>query len=364
MSGKPLITANMVTVARLFGMPVLAWLVYQGETGWWWALVLGTIIGSTDFVDGYLARKYGPTVFGGLLDPIADKVLIAAWYLPLADPAVGILPAWPVAILFLREFLVTAMRSAFEQRDMAMKTSYLAKLKTWAQMQGLGVAMLMVMLESHRDIMSWLLGIGVVLPVLVTVPVYLIQKRIYWSALIMSALQAAVFGLYLVLPYQVMVLIVLLAIVTLTWISGADYLIVGLPRLRQAGDFGRADFVRIVGAIALPLSVIWCLVDAPAVPFFPLGGVLAIELAAGGLDNLLSHHRAASGAFAWAIRTLGSSLLLILAVVATMLGHGELAPALSMAALVVSLIGGVREFWRGRDYYLDARLRDKAAAAA
>jgi len=364
MSGKPLITANMVTVARLFAMPVLAWLVYQGETGWWWALVLGTIIGSTDFVDGYLARKYGPTVLGGLLDPIADKVLIAAWYLPLSDPAVGILPAWPVAILFLREFLVTAMRSAFEQRDLAMKTSYLAKLKTWTQMQGLGVAMLMVMLRNHRDIMSWLLGVGAVLPVLVAVPVYLIQKRVYRSALIMAGLQAVVFGLYLAVPYQVMVLIVLLAIVALTWISGADYLIVGLPRLKQAGDFGRADFVRIVGAIALPLSVSWCLVEAPAVPFFAVGGVLSIELAVGGLDNLMSHHRAASGAMAWASRTLGSSLLLILAVASTMLGEGELALPLSLGALVISLIGGVREFWRGRDFYLDARLRDKAAAAA
>ena len=360
MSGKPLITANMVTTARLVGMPILAWMVYQGETGWWWALILGNFIGSTDFVDGYLARKHGPTVLGGLLDPIADKVLIAAWYLPRADPQVGVLPAWPVAVLFLREFLVTAMRSAFEQRDLVMRTSYLGKLKTWSQMQGIGVMMLMVMLESHRDIMAWILGVGMVLPVLVTIPVYFIQKRVYWSALIMGALQGVVFGLYLVVHYQVMVLIVLIAIVALTWLSGADYLLGGFPKLKQAGDFAKADFVRILGAAALPITVIWCLIEAPTVWFLPIGGVLAIELAVGGLDNLLSHHRAASGAFAWASRTLGASLFLFLAVVATKLGYVSLANPLAMVGLVISLVGGAREFWRGSDYYLDARLRDKA----
>jgi cardiolipin synthase (CMP-forming) len=93
-------------------MPALCWLIYQGDL--WLALILGTLIGCTDFVDGYLARKHGPTVLGGLLDPIADKVFIAFVYLPLAD--LGTVPAWAVALMFVREFLVTALRSAYEQR--------------------------------------------------------------------------------------------------------------------------------------------------------------------------------------------------------------------------------------------------------
>ena len=83
-AGKPWITANQVTLARLIPMPLLSWLIYEGaEQGYtnnvymWSALIAGTLIGFTDWVDGQIARKYGPTVLGGLLDPIADKVFIA-----------------------------------------------------------------------------------------------------------------------------------------------------------------------------------------------------------------------------------------------------------------------------------------------
>ncbi|MBT8492604.1 MAG: CDP-alcohol phosphatidyltransferase family protein, partial [Deltaproteobacteria bacterium] len=353
MSSRPLISANAVTTARLLAMPFLAWVIYQGETGWWWALVVGTIIGCTDFVDGYLARKHGPTVLGGLLDPIADKVLIAAWYLPLSD--VGVLPAWPVAFLLLRETLVTAMRSAFEQRDLRMKTTYLAKVKTWVQMQGLGVAVLMVLLRDSQHIMTWILGVGAVLPIVVMVPVYFIQKRIFWSALIMSALQGLVLGLYLTLELQAIVLVVLLFIVALTWISGANYFVVGYPKLRAAGDINSADLVRIIGAVAVPLAAVLCMTEASSVNIVAPLGVVVVELAVGGLDNLLSHHRKASGAASWAGRVLGSSALLALAALASMYGYQQWSLPLAFVGLTISIIGGASEFWRGRDYYLDAR---------
>jgi cardiolipin synthase len=144
---RPLISANMVTEARLVTMPLISWLVYRGyATGnhdyLWFALVFGTLIGCTDFVDGYLARKHGPTVFGGLLDPIADKVFIALAYMPFADDKIGLVPVWACAFMFVREFLVTALRSAYEQRSLSLKTSYLAKAKTWTQMQGIGMLVL------------------------------------------------------------------------------------------------------------------------------------------------------------------------------------------------------------------------------
>ena len=127
MAKKPLISANLVTLLRLIPMPLLAWWIYEGTLVP--ALIVGTIVGSTDFVDGWLARRQGPTVLGGLLDPIADKVFVALIYLPFAD--IGVIPAWACALMFIREFLVTALRSAYERRGLSMKTSYLAKVKTW-----------------------------------------------------------------------------------------------------------------------------------------------------------------------------------------------------------------------------------------
>ncbi|MEO8844351.1 MAG: CDP-alcohol phosphatidyltransferase family protein, partial [Kofleriaceae bacterium] len=141
--GKPWITANQVTVLRLIPMPLLSWMIYKGHSDHndaylWAALIAGVVVGSTDWVDGMLARKYGPTVFGGLLDPIADKIFIAFAYTPFADHDV-LVPWWACALMFTREFFITALRSAYEQRDLTMKTSYIAKAKTWAQMQGIGV---------------------------------------------------------------------------------------------------------------------------------------------------------------------------------------------------------------------------------
>ena len=80
-------------------------------------VIVGVFLGCTDWVDGMLARKYGPTVLGGLLDPIADKVFIAFAYVPFADDHVALVPAWACALMFVREFFITGLRSAYAQRD-------------------------------------------------------------------------------------------------------------------------------------------------------------------------------------------------------------------------------------------------------
>ena len=57
--------------------------------------------------------------------------------------------------MFTREFFITALRSAYEQRNLSLKTSYLAKAKTWTQMQGIGVMLLFPLLEQHRQFLTW-----------------------------------------------------------------------------------------------------------------------------------------------------------------------------------------------------------------
>jgi len=146
-------------------MPLLSWLIYEGAAErnyagnlyMWSALIAGTLIGCTDWVDGMLARKYGPTVLGGLLDPIADKVFVAFAYVPFADDSIGLIPAWACALMFVREFFITALRSAYEQRDLSLKTSWIAKFKTWTQMQGIGVILLFPLLENERTALTVLL---------------------------------------------------------------------------------------------------------------------------------------------------------------------------------------------------------------
>src|SRR3954470_9367200 len=123
------VTANQVTSARLLAMPLVGWLIYGSPTTQAIGVAIGTLIGLTDTVDGYLARKHGPTVLGSLLDPVADKIFIVVCFLPAVE--MHWLPAWMVGALFMREFLVTAARSCYERRGQSLRSTYLARYKTW-----------------------------------------------------------------------------------------------------------------------------------------------------------------------------------------------------------------------------------------
>jgi len=355
---KPLITANLVTFARLVPMPLLAYWIYVGN--WRIALVVGTIIACTDFVDGYLARKQGPTVFGGLLDPIADKVFVALIYLSFAD--LGVIPAWACALMFVREFVVTGLRSAYEQRGLSMKTSYLAKVKTWTQMQGIGVILLFPMLSEA--VIPWVLWIGVALPLIAMAILYAVKKKFWKGALVMSGSFLFLALIHLKKDPELSANAIMVMIVALTWVSGIDYLIGGVKKLREHGDFGRADLVRVLSGITIPVMVFLVITQTETTPW-PLLLILACELSVGGLDNLLSHHQKASGALVWGLRTGGVTLLLG----GAMLAGGETAMPthatwFAVFAAALSSTGVFWEFWRGRDYYLEARLREKSPGGA
>ena len=356
--GRPWITANQVTLARLVPMPLLSWLIYQGYERHdvrylWSALIAGVVVGSTDWVDGMLARRYGPTVLGGLLDPIADKVFIAFAYTPFADHAAGLVTWWACALMFVREFFITALRSAYEQREMTLKTSYLAKAKTWTQMQGIGV-MLLFPLVHDQTFLTWMLGTGIAIPLVAMAGLWLAKHKFWRGAVWMSLSFAALLVVYRVDP-KYAPRAIMFGVVAITWISGIDYIAIGWKQLRKRGDFSRADGVRLLGSLSLPLLLFAVLVHTDA-PRWTVFAILALELAVGGLDNLLSHHKAQAQALAWGGRVLGVSVLLAGALVMP-----AEATVLAVAAAAISFAGVAAEFARGRDYYLDARIRDQAA---
>lgn len=96
--------ANVVTVARLCVVPVAVWLVLQHV--WGWAFILCAAAALSDALDGWLARRYGPTALGAVLDPLADKALVAAMFVTLA--AVGLLPLWITVLVVLRDVAILA----------------------------------------------------------------------------------------------------------------------------------------------------------------------------------------------------------------------------------------------------------------
>lgn len=115
---------NQLTSARL----VLALVLFVFLAIEWYktGLVLFIVAASTDWLDGYWARKFGQiTVLGRILDPFADKMVVCGTYVFLAAaPASGV-AAWMVVVILGRELLVTALRSFLEERgqDFSAKTT-------------------------------------------------------------------------------------------------------------------------------------------------------------------------------------------------------------------------------------------------
>jgi CDP-diacylglycerol--glycerol-3-phosphate 3-phosphatidyltransferase len=351
---KPLITANQVTLIRLALIPIPCWLLYQGTAGQYAALVFATLLGCTDFVDGYLARKYGGTVLGGLMDPIADKVFIAATFLPAVD--LNWVPPWMVALLFVREFFVTAARTSYERRDLRLKSSYLARYKTWVQMCGVGVFMLLS--ASTPAFMNGFLGAMAVLPIVGYLVIRAVAHRRWKGAGWFAVSFAALLLIHRSFGGHVLAVSLMYFIVGVTWASGLGYLF-SVGQLRGRGRVTAGEVARLVTSIALPILAIGAQAR-PDSPSWALIALVSFELAHGGLDNLLAHHRAEDGALRWGGRVGAECLLLGAAWVAP---TSTLSHSLIFAALGVATAGLVIAFAQKRRFYLDDRPRAVSASA-
>jgi cardiolipin synthase len=93
---------NMLTFGRICAVPVAIWLVLRGDCAI--ATVLFLLAGLTDALDGWLARREGPSTLGTLLDPLADKLLLTSMFITLA--AVGLLPLWLAIMVVFRDGMI------------------------------------------------------------------------------------------------------------------------------------------------------------------------------------------------------------------------------------------------------------------
>jgi CDP-diacylglycerol--glycerol-3-phosphate 3-phosphatidyltransferase len=115
-------------------VPVLVVLVVAGSDAASYAAAAVFVAGGlSDGLDGYLARRHGMTTrTGAWLDPLSDKLLVAAAVLTLA--ALGRFPVWAAAIILAREAAVVGLRAFRGTRGTSMPASDLAKVKTGAQL--------------------------------------------------------------------------------------------------------------------------------------------------------------------------------------------------------------------------------------
>jgi cardiolipin synthase len=184
--------ANILTLSRIAAIPVIVGLLFLDQKFWHWVSVtLFITAGITDFLDGYLARRMSKvSALGRFLDPIADKLVVAATLMVLV--AAKHIEGWAVLaalIILCREILVSGLREYLAELRVGVPVTLAAKWKTTAQLVAIGF------LIVGNAGPSWL-------------HVTLVGEILLWSA----------------------------AILTL-W-TGYDYMRVGLKHMR---DDGRAD---------------------------------------------------------------------------------------------------------------------------
>jgi cardiolipin synthase len=142
----PLALPNILTYARIAAVPVVVGLLYwQSIIGgglWlrWVALAIFIAAGLTDILDGYLARMWGQqSSLGRMLDPIADKLLVASCLLMLA--AGTTIHGWALlaaVIILCREILVSGLREFLAELRVGVPVTQLAKWKTAGQLVAIG----------------------------------------------------------------------------------------------------------------------------------------------------------------------------------------------------------------------------------
>ena len=133
----PNTTANKLTIARVFLIPVFLVVMYWGFPGHRYvALAIYIVACLTDLLDGYIARHFNQSShFGRFMDPLADKCLVVAALAVFV--AEGTLEAWVLATVLVREFAVSGMRLIAVEKGRVIPASWAGKIKTDCTMVGI-----------------------------------------------------------------------------------------------------------------------------------------------------------------------------------------------------------------------------------
>ena len=176
---------NYITLTRVAAVPLLIWILVSprfSDTNGEREILASTVFilaSITDGIDGYLARKRGQiTTMGMLLDPLADKLLIAAAFITLVQFNPALVPAWMAVVIIGREFLVSGLRSIAASEGFTIQASELGKFKMLVQI----IAVVAVIL-AHRW-HEWPLGSVYIFPV------YWIAYVAVWFMVLLSLVSA------------------------------------------------------------------------------------------------------------------------------------------------------------------------------
>lgn len=159
---------NLLTLSRILAVPILVFLLWKpAPYDYLFTFVLYCIVGITDYFDGFLARAQGLTSrLGQFLDPIADKIMVAAVLVMLmasrkadgASPIIENFAVIPALVILLREIIVSGLREFLAPLNVSVPVSRLAKWKTTFQLVALGA----LILSGAFPAEAWMHLIGII----------------------------------------------------------------------------------------------------------------------------------------------------------------------------------------------------------
>jgi len=145
---------NLLSIFRILLVPPLVVVLltkFEGKE--WWGLGLFLLAAVMDFFDGYLARRRQEvTRLGTLLDPAADKILVAAAFISLVELNHHVVPAWMVVVIIAREFAVTSLRSFVSAEGLVIPAGFSGKIKTIVQIVAIALLIIYNQLGEFRHL--------------------------------------------------------------------------------------------------------------------------------------------------------------------------------------------------------------------
>lgn len=160
----PFSLPNLLTYGRIVAIPAVVGLLFWPNETWmrWAALAIYVLAAVTDYFDGYIARAWSQqSAIGRMLDPIADKLLVASCLLMLvADKTIAGFSIWAAIIILCREILVSGLREFLAELKVSVPVSRVAKWKTAAQLVAVGF---LIAGPAGEVVLAGTVGLGLIL---------------------------------------------------------------------------------------------------------------------------------------------------------------------------------------------------------
>lgn len=189
--------ANIVTLLRICGVPLFVIAIISPWPAWfpawheaelwkpWIAAGVFVLLAATDGLDGYLARSRGEvTNLGKFMDPLADKILVAAALLALIE--LNVLPSWVALVILCREFIVSGIRMVAASQGVVIAASWYGKAKTVTQIVAIvlfiikdstQVTTFSEVFSNHLYLLSWAVMLVAVALTIISMLDYFVKAR-------------------------------------------------------------------------------------------------------------------------------------------------------------------------------------------